>query len=150
MVSSSVEDEHFFSYFADLFIGDGVFPINTPKLSKELVTIYLLGGVYNTSVLKVAKPSAFYISKLFLKTLFHLTSEDIGHHCQTHNFLALYILKYISIRIYILRSLLPFKYKANLLWILKTKTKMCFCTMAVVRPKVNSFIILDKWQNSFS
>lgn len=55
MVSSSVEDEHFFSYFADLFIGDGISPIHTPKLSKEPVTVYLLAGVCNASVLKVAK-----------------------------------------------------------------------------------------------
>ena len=45
MVSSSVDDEHFFSYFADLYTADGIFPINTPKLSKGPVTVYLLGGI---------------------------------------------------------------------------------------------------------
>jgi len=55
MVSTSVQGEHFFSNFADLFIHDGIFPIKIPKYSNEPVTLYLLGGVYDTLVLKMAK-----------------------------------------------------------------------------------------------
>lgn len=91
MVSSSVEDEHFFSYFANLFIGDGIFPINTSKLLKEPVAVYLLDGVYNTLVLTVTKLVCILHEQIIFKTLAHLTSEDVGH-CQTHSFLALHIL----------------------------------------------------------
>lgn len=47
-----------------------------------------------------------------------------------------------SIRVDCPRPLLPGKYKDILHLILKTSNKMCFCAMAVVKPKVNEFIIL--------
>lgn len=113
MVSSSVKDEHFFSDFADVFIADGIFPINTPKLSKQPVTVYLLGGVYNSLVLKVAKPVCILHKQMIFEDT--CPSNFRGRRKLPKPQLPYLIyIDCISIRIYILRSLLPCEYKANL------------------------------------